>query len=81
MWRRDEDCGDREVDLKRGGAGQKWQEGGAEPSEFLSARMREGEKVWSRVNELVCFGRGQILDKVWKGSTDVRALRRTTSIL
>jgi hypothetical protein len=41
MWRRDEDGGDGEVDLKRGGAVQKWQEGGAEQSEFLSARMRE----------------------------------------
>lgn len=42
MWRRDGDGGDGEVALKRGEAGQKWQEGGAEQSEFLSARMREG---------------------------------------
>ena len=41
MWR-DEDGGDGEVARKRGDAGQKWQEGGAEQSEFLSTRMREG---------------------------------------
>jgi hypothetical protein len=39
-----------EVVLKRGGAGEKWQEEGAEQSEFSSARMREGEKAWARVN-------------------------------